>query len=237
MQKVQNLHDWVSELSDAVRDEVISSFVDRNLIAGEFLYRQGDPAESCFQVTEGRIKVCNTNFAGQELVHTYLLKGDCVGDWSLLIDEPRMNYAVACGVSAVSVLRKSDFMHLYMKHAEIPRAISRVMARRLRLIFMLTEDASLLPLRERLARAVIRTAHALGEKGEDGSVTIENISHDELAKMVGATRPSVGRELKKLEREGAIRIQYGKLIISNFAAFGAQYDHLLSVEPVTPDYD
>ena len=44
-------------------------------------------------------------------------------------------------------------------------------------------------------------------------------------------------ELKKLEQEGSIEISYGKLIIRDIAAFGEQYDWLLAIEPVAPDYD
>jgi CRP-like cAMP-binding protein len=111
------------------------------------------------------------------------------------------------------------------------------MSRRLRFLFMLAEDASLLPLRQRLARAIVRMGHSVGKIAEDGRATIEGISHDELGKMVGATRQSVGRELKKLEQEGSIEIQYGKLIIGDIAAFGEHYDRLLSAEPVVPDYE
>ena len=101
---------------------------------------------------------------------------------------------------------------------------------------MLAEDASLLPLRQRLARAIVRMGHSVGQVRADGSATIDDISHDELGKMVGAARQSVGRELKKLEREGAIQIEYGKLIIHDIAGFGAQYDKLLGIEPAVPDY-
>ena len=101
---------------------------------------------------------------------------------------------------------------------------------------MLADDASLLPLRQRLARTIVRMGHSLGRVNEDGSTILEGISHDELGKMVGAARQSVGRELKALEREGAIKIEYGKLIIYDIAAFGGAYDRLLGVEPVTPDY-
>jgi hypothetical protein len=55
--------------------------------------------------------------------------------------------------------------------------------------------------------------------------------------MVGSTRQSVGRELKKLEQEGSIEIKYGKLIITDIAVFGEQYDRLLSAEPVVPNYE
>jgi CRP/FNR family cyclic AMP-dependent transcriptional regulator len=235
--KISNLHNWVSELPDAIAAEVRRQFVTRKLIDGEYLYHQGDPPDACYQVAQGRLKVCNYNYAGQELVHTHLIAGDCVGDWGLIIAQPRMNNAVACGDTEINVLRKNPFNALYDKHADIPRALNRVMAQRLRLAFMLSEDASLLPLHQRLARVIIRMAHSLGHVGPDGSITLENISHEELAKMVGAARPSVGRELKKLEQEGFIDIQYGKLVIRDIAAFGEQYDRLLSVEPVVADYD
>lgn len=237
MQKIQNLHNWVSELPDEIRSEVSRHFVHRKLTDGEYLFHQEDPPDACFQISRGRVKVCNYNDSGQELVHTYLHEGDCIGDWGLLIEQPRMNNAISCGNAEVNILRKAHFYELYDKYPEIARALNRVMARRLRLSFMLAEDASLLPLRPRLARAVIRMGHSPGRMGQDGRITIENISHEELANMVGATRPSVGRELKKFEQEGSIEIKYGKLIINDIASFSEQYDRLLSVEPVVPDYD
>jgi CRP-like cAMP-binding protein len=165
------------------------------------------------------------------------MAGDCVGDWGLLIDQPRMNSTISVGSSEVNVLRKTHFNNLYDRFPEIARALNRVMARRLRLTFMLTEDASLLPLRPRLARVIIRMGYSLGYLDQEGCTVIEGISQDELSKMVGATRPSVGRELKKLEREGSIGIRYGKLIIKDLAFFSEQYDRLTAVEPVVPDYE
>lgn len=236
MHKVLNMHNWISELPQEIRHEVIQQCVTRRLGDGECLYRLGDQAEDCFQVIKGRLKVCTFNLSGQEMVHAYLMEGDCVGDWALIINEPRMNFAFAYGETEVNVLKKPAFDELYDKYPEIPKALNRVMAHRLRYTFMLAEDASLLPLRQRLARAIVRMGHSVGELEEDGRVTIDDISHDELGKLVGSTRQSVGRELKKLEQEGAIEIKYGKLIIKDIAVFGKQYDRLLAVEPVVADY-
>jgi CRP/FNR family cyclic AMP-dependent transcriptional regulator len=237
VQKVQNLHNWISELPEEIQGEVGRHFVSRKLVDGEYLYHQGDPPDACFQVANGRCKVCNYNYDGQEILHTYIMAGDCVGDWGLLIDQPRMNSTISVGSSEVNVLRKTHFNNLYDRFPEIARALNRVMARRLRLTFMLTEDASLLPLRPRLARVIIRMGYSLGYLDQEGCTVIEGISQDELSKMVGATRPSVGRELKKLEREGSIGIRYGKLIIKDLAFFSEQYHRLTAVEPVVPDYE
>ncbi len=236
MHKVQNMHNWISELPEHIRQQVIQQCVSRTLSNGDCLYRLGDPPDACFQVTKGRLKICTFNHAGQEMVHSYLVKGDCVGDWALIINEPRMNFAYACRDTEVNVLKKPQFDALYEKYQEIPKALNLVMSRRLRFLFMLAEDASLLPLRQRLARAILRMGHSVGKIDEEGRATIEGISHDELGKMVGAIRQSVGRELKKLEQEGSIEISYGKLIIRDIAAFGEQYDWLLATEPVAPEY-
>lgn len=236
MHKVLNMHNWISELPEDIRLEVSRQCVEKILTDGECLYRQGEEPDACFQVASGRLKICNFTHHGQELLYTYLVEGDCVGDLALIIDERRVNCAFACGDTRVNALSKVKFLDLYEAFAEIPKALNRVMSRRLCFSFMLAEDASLLPLRQRLARTVVRMGHSVGQVHEDGSATVEDISQDELGKMVGATRQSVGRELKKLEREGAIKIQYGKLIITDIASFGAQYDRLLGPEQVVPDY-
>ena len=54
--------------------------------------------------------------------------------------------------------------------------------------------------------------------------------------MVGSTRQSVGRELKKLKEDGDIEISYGKLIIRDIAALSEKYDNLIAVEPVVAGY-
>ena len=100
---------------------------------------------------------------------------------------------------------------------------------------MLAEDAGLLPLRQRLARAIIRIAYGLGHKISNEQIVIDNVSQEELAAMVSSARPSVGRELKVLVEEGSIETQYGKITINNFTAFVKRYDNLLSVEPIVKD--
>lgn len=236
MHKVLNMHNWVSELPEEIQREVIQRCATRKLTEGEYLYRLGDIASDCFQMIEGKLKICTFDQAGQEMIQFYLMEGDCVGEWPLLIDEVRMNFVYACCDTEVYVLKKSDFYELYEQYPEIPKALNRVMARRLRYTFMLAEDASLLPLRQRLARVILRMGHSIGEIDEEGRAMIDNISQDELGKLVCAPRQSVGRELKKFVEEGAIEVKYRKLIITNFAEFGKQYDNVLALEPVVAEY-
>ncbi len=232
-----NLHNWIAELPADIAEEVTKSCIVRKLTDGECLYRLGDPPSDCFQVLKGRVKLATFNSSGQEMLHAYLFTGDCTGDWGVIIDQPRMNSAIACGSAEVLALSKNKFWDLYHRYIEIPKALNLVMARRLRYSLMLAEDASLLPLRQRIARAVIRMVYTVGNIDENGRAVIEHMSHDELGTLVGSPRQSVGRELKKIEQEGAISLSYGKLVVNDIDHFCSQYDRLLSVEPLVPDYD
>ena len=44
-----------------------------------------------------------------------------------------------------------------------------------------------------------------------------------------------GQGAKKMECDGSIEIEYGKLIIKDIATFGARYDKLLLAEPLVPN--
>jgi len=236
MQNIANMHDWISDLPDNVAGDVLSRCTTQSLLDGESLWHPGDPANKCYRVKSGRLKVCNVSASGQEFVHTYILEGDCVGEWGLMLKEKRLNHTVATGATEVLALRKEDFYLLYDKYPEIPKALNLVFARRMRHFVMLAEDASLLPLQQRLARTILRIGHSSGFTDDNGRIVIENISHDELGRLVGATRQSVSRELKKLQDKGEIEINYGGLIISDVSALGEKYERLISVEPVAPGY-
>lgn len=65
---------------------------------------------------------------------------------------------------------------------------------------------------------------------------VEGVSHETLAHMLGATRQSVSRELKTLEKAGLIKFKYGRFMISELPTLPEQYDQLIDVEMVDSQY-
>jgi predicted acylesterase/phospholipase RssA/CRP-like cAMP-binding protein len=59
------------------------------LAAGEYLFRQGDPADCLYLVVNGRLRVLSEQADGTEQVLGELGRGECVGEFGLLTDEPR----------------------------------------------------------------------------------------------------------------------------------------------------
>jgi CRP-like cAMP-binding protein len=94
----------------------------------------------------------------------------------------------------------------------------RLQARRIRQLFGLVEDLNTLPLRSRLAKQLLHLVRSYGvpslSNGEEIRIGL-HLAQEELAQLLGASRQRVNQELKAMEREDAIRIEPGGLVIRN----------------------
>ena len=110
------------------------------------------------------------------------------------------------------------FKDLLAQHVELYDALLRLNCRRLRLMFDLIEDLNTRPLQARLAKQLLHLVRSYGVPSlSDGSeVRIGlQLAQEELAQLLGASRQRVNQELKSMEREEAIRIEPGGLVIRN----------------------
>jgi CRP/FNR family transcriptional regulator len=85
----------------------------------------------------------------------------------------------------------------------------RVLAARVRHLVSLVEDLS-------FKRVIGRVAKILLEHAGDGiSGPRPRLTQQEMAAMAGTAREVIGRSLKALEEEGAIRLDRQRIIITN----------------------
>ena len=146
-----------------------------------------------------------------------------------------MNHAVATEASRVRVLGKQQFERLYGKYPEVSRQLNLMLCNRVRLLWGMTEDANTLSLHQRLARAMLRLAYSHGIKDAAGILYVDT-SHEELGRMLGASRQSISKELKLLEQEGIVEICYGKIYIRDLDSLNRNYENLLGQEQISPLY-
>jgi CRP-like cAMP-binding protein len=94
----------------------------------------------------------------------------------------------------------------------------RLHARRIRQLYGLVEDLNTLPLRARLAKQLVHLVRSYGipslSDGSEMRIGLQ-LAQEELAQLLGASRQRVNQELKSMEREDAIRIEPGGLVVRN----------------------
>lgn len=227
-------HNWRSELSQEAQDALDRHVTSLALGAGEYLYRCGDPGDTGFQVREGRVAVNSLSRDGRELLLAEMGPGDCLGDLGLVNSGVRVNCAIAVTRTEVTVLRRKDFEAVARVHPEIYATVSRMLGHRFQFLYALIQDASLLPLYDRLGRILIRLSLSeRSQRTDPATVRIEDCPHEMLGNMVGAVRQSVGRELKKMEAQGLIRIEYRSIIILDYRRMVEEFGQMLDFEPLT----
>ncbi len=204
---------WFSKLSPALRNAILARSHVRRLADGATLAARGSAAEEWCGVAAGAVRISSVSLAGKQVTLTYAEPGSWFGDIALFDGLPRTHDANAHGPTTLVCVRKPDFKALLASHVELYDALLRLNCRRLRLMFDQLEDLNTRPLRARLARQLLQLARRHGRQ-RSGEILIGlALAQEDLAQLLGASRQRVNQELKRLEREGAVRVEPTRLAV------------------------
>lgn len=204
---------WFAKLSPQLQQDILARARVRRLRDGEPLTARGAPAAEWSGVARGAVRVSTTSMAGKLVTLTYVEPGTWFGDIALFDGLPRTHDADAHGDTTLLVVRKADFKELLARHVELYDALLRLNCRRLRLMFAHFEELNTLPLRSRLARQLLLLARSYGVAQGDAVRIGLALAQEDLAQLLGASRQRVNQELKRLERDGVLRVEPARLVL------------------------
>jgi len=193
---------------EAVRQLAFEKSVDRN----EVILLEGEPPEAVYFVVSGAVKAFKTSVEGKEQILCVLRPGDSFNDVPVFDGGP--NPAGATAMSPVSLygISKADMEALLRQHPSIAVNVAKVMAERVRHFVSLVEDLSFRHVTNRIAKLLLEYAADHGRQGEEPGPR-PRLTQQDMAAMVGTAREVVGRSLKSLEEEGAIRVDRHRIAI------------------------
>ena len=236
MQKIDSLHSWIGQLAPSTREKVIARMRPRHYGDGEPVYTLGEEGNELYMIESGRVRFCNYTLKGKEIQFGEVRTGDCFGELSLIDSLYRPHCAYAQGATELLVLERHDFEDLSSRYPEIYVQLTRLLSRRLRVAYTIIEDASVLPMMDRLARLLARLGYSVGTTDEQGITVLDGFTHESLARMLGCTREGISRELKRMEDIALIQRHYGKILIPDIAALIEKCDSMVGGEPIVPAY-
>ena len=139
----KSLHSIPLFISLGKRDlsNLINIIHDRNYLAGEFIFYQGDPGIGLYLIREGEISIVRQSDAGEKIELATFSKGDFFGELALVDGEKRSASAMAKTDTRLAVIFKPDLDEFIVKYPkkgiQILNGIAHIIAVRLR---MLNED-------------------------------------------------------------------------------------------------
>ncbi|HKM04832.1 MAG TPA: Crp/Fnr family transcriptional regulator [Lachnospiraceae bacterium] len=184
----------------------------------ETIFREGEKSTKLYVLVEGKILIGKDTASGKRIIITSIEKeGDLFSEVYLFIERERYDmYAIATEKSVVLEISNQMFLmreeNMNYIHIFIMKNLLKVFAEK---AFMMNNKIKILGsgnLRERIVKFLFR------EEKIDGSINL-SITREEMADYLGITRPSLSRELGKMQEEGIIQINAHSILILNRELF------------------
>lgn len=185
----------------------------RSFARGETIFLRGEPGDALYVILDGEVKIVLVGSDGQESILVVFGPGDFFGEMALFDAKPRSADAVAVSDTTTCVLHRDVFEQFVREHPEVAFPIFRALTARLRRTTHRLEDVMFLDLPTRVAKKLLQLASKHGVQTPRGVRIDLPISQQELAEMVGATRPRVNEQLRRLSREGIIEVERQTILL------------------------
>jgi CRP/FNR family cyclic AMP-dependent transcriptional regulator len=163
---------------------------------------EGEPGDSLFVLLQGQVKVYATDENGREITYATIQAGDYFGEMSL-DGGPRSASVMTLAPSLCALVARGVVQqHL----AEEPGFAMQLVAQVIRRARAATETARQMALLDVYGRVVHTLEGECGPASAHAPVHLTQITHQQIASRVGASREMVSRLLKDLEKGGYVEL-------------------------------
>jgi CRP-like cAMP-binding protein len=176
----------------------------------QVLFEAGQPALDFYQVEEGQVRMYILNSDGQEFTQGVFHAGESFGEPPLFGDFPYPSSAVALSEGKVWRLSKSDFLQLLKENFDIHLKLDKVLCSRLQYKSMILTEISAHDPAHRLG-TILGYLKSKMQPLPKGPVVIP-YTRQQLADMTSLRVETVIRTVKKMEKEGKLKLDGRKIV-------------------------
>jgi CRP/FNR family transcriptional regulator, cyclic AMP receptor protein len=179
---------------------------------GQVLFEEGDPATDFFQVESGQVKMYIINPDGQEFTQGIFNAGESFGEPALLGGFAYPSSAQATESGKVWRLPKAEFIQLLKQNFDVHLKLDQVLCKRLQYKSMILTEVSSYDPEHRLSTILKYFKTRIRKKEGEERLTIP-FTRQQLADMTGLRVETVIRAVKKMEKEGKLKLSGHKITV------------------------
>ncbi len=180
---------------------------------GDRLFSEGDPGDKLYVVLAGKIKLTRAAPDGRENLLSVHGPGEMFGELSLFDPRPRTSSATAVTDARLAGLAH-DFIRSWLAtRPEVAMHLLRALAQRLRRVNDDRTDLVFTDVPGRVAKALLDLSERFGERQEDGVQVNHDLTQEELAQLVGASRETVNKALADFVSRGWVQLSAKSVLL------------------------
>lgn len=192
-----------NEAASALR----STMVEVKIARGDDLFVEGDPGDRLYVIVDGKIKLGTTSSDGRESLLAVLGPGEMFGELSLFDPGPRTATATAIVDSKVLALGHEDLGPWLSGRPAVSQELLKSLAQRLRRTNEALADLVFSDVPGRVAKALLELSEKFGTRRDDGLYVAHDMTQEELAQLVGASRETVNKALAEFAQRGWVKLE------------------------------
>jgi len=193
--------------------DVIRFAQSRRVPKGATAFKQGDPADTCHALIDGRIKLMQTGPDGQQVVVRFIGPGETFGTVAVFTGAAYPVDAVAMADCVEIVWSEATMTDLMQRHPRIALNALAIVGARLQEVQNRLREVSTERVERRVAHALLRLVRQAGRRVEGGVEIAFPLTRQDVAEMTGTTLHTVSRILSAWESQGLVESIRQQLVI------------------------
>lgn len=200
-------------LDEEAAEALHANMTRAELTRSEVLFHEGDPGDRLYVIVEGKVKLGRTSGDGRENLLAILGPGEMFGELSLFDPGPRNATATAVSDAVLIGLGSEDLVTWLTGRPDVSRQLLRALARRLRRTNENLADLVFSDVPGRVAKALLDLSERFGRPTDDGLRVAHDLTQEELAQLVGASRETVNKALADFASRGWLRLEARAVVL------------------------
>ena len=181
---------------------------------GAVLFVQGESPRGLFILCSGHAKLSSNSKDGQSITLRHVEAGEVLGLSNLVSNTPYLASAETLDPSQVSFIPRLPFLQFLRSNPDVSLSVARHLSMELHKAWEQTNLLALAPSAQaKLAHFLLARGTDHGQQTAEGVHVALNMTHEEIARSIGASRESVTRILGDFKQRRLIRVNGGSVII------------------------
>lgn len=175
---------------------------------GATIFARGDGGDRLYAVRSGTVRISISAPDGRGATFNLIRDNEIFGEIALLDGQKRTANAIAHTDCELLAIERRDFLPFLERQPKLAFNFIQLLCERLRRTSEQVEHVMLSDLSSRLAKTILM----LHTKDEQPGGAIA-VTQREISEMVGATRESVNKELRRWSKQRWVMITQGKITV------------------------
>ena len=203
-------------LDDAASASLLANMVSVKISKGSVLFAEGDGGDQLYVIAEGKLKLGTSSRDGRENLLSILGPGEMFGELSLFDPGPRTSTATAVTDVKLLSLGQEKLLPWLAENPKVALQLLARLAQRLRRTNEAVGDLVFSDVPGRVAKALIDLGERFGKKTDEGLFVHHDLTQEELAQLVGASRETVNKALADFAGRNWLKLDGRAVLITDF---------------------